>query len=509
MLLCVSVFAVTQEGVVRSIARKGQLNLPLDSVRIRVHGSHNTVQSRLNGDFSLLLYNMNNGDPYSIASIVKPGYEPSEQELIGKKLPCSDKVPLEIFLVKSSDLLAEKEAIANEARKNVEEFYNRRVAELEQQLKEHQLTEEDYSRRLRELEAQYDRFEPLVQAMADKLARTDYARMDSLSRLIQEAIERGDPEETERLVREKGSLQEREAAILAMDEKIVRGQQIIAEAQTALNVERALNEKNKKELAEDYYKLYASFLSRFMNDSAGYYIQKRAALDTLNVDYQLQAGQFVKEMLADYPLARRYFERAYRICRIQYVELSGQMATTCHEMGSVCKMQGDLDAALEWYNRSLTIREKIRGKKSPAVAETLNNLGELYRGKKDLKQARKYHERALKIRKQHFGPNSMEVAESKNNIAGVYFQQKQYDRAESFWNEVHDIYASEPQTPLRRIADNGINLGAVLYKKGRYSEALTYFEQASAIYTKVLDATHPLIRNAVKMIELCHKKLNQ
>lgn len=507
--LCVSAWAVTQEGVVRTVARKGKTGKPLDGVRIRVRGEHNMVQSRRNGDFSILLYNLSNGDPYSIASIVKSGYEPSEQELIGKKLPCSDKVPLEILLVKSSDLLAEKEAIAAEARKNVEKYYRQQVKELKQLQRDQQLSEADYKQRLDELEARYERFEPLVRTMADKFARMDYSRMDSISRLIQEAIERGDPEETERLVREKGNLDAREAAIRAKDQDIAQAQQAIDEAQARVDEERVLNDKDKRDLAEDYYKLYASFLSRFMNDSAEMYIRRRAELDTLNVDYQLQAGQFAKEMMADYPLARKYFERAYRICLAQYEEQSGQMATTCHELGSVSKLQGDLEAAMRWYERSLAIREQLRGKDSPAVAETLNNMGELYRTMKDMAQAESCHLRALKIREQHFDKRSPEVGESKNNLAGVYFQQKQYDRAETLWREVHDIYAADPQTPPCRIADNGINLGAVLYKQGHYSDALAYFEQALAIYTKVLGAAHPQTRKAEKMIELCHKKMNQ
>lgn len=508
MCLCVSVFAVTQQGNVRTIARKGKPGKPIDGAVIRIRGSHNAVQSRDNGDFSVLLYDMNNGDPYAIASIVKAGYEPAEQELIGRRIPCSDKVPLEILLVSRTQLQQEKDEIAAKARANVEVYYEKRLAELNRLLAAKRLTEQEYSKRLEELEGKYERFEPLLQAMSDKLARTDYERLDSLTTLIQNAIESGDPDEAERLVREKGDLDAREAAIREQEERIARAQQTIDEAQAQLDQQRAITARSKKELADDYFRLYSAFLSRFQNDSANFYIQKRAALDTLNVDYQLQAGQFVKDIMADLDLARMYFERAYRICETQYGEISGQMATTCHEIGYIYKGTGQLDTALEWYNRSLAIREQERGEDSPAVAETLNNLGELYTAKKDWKQAMEYHDRALKIREKHFDANSLLVAESKNNIAGVYFRQEQYKKAEALWLEVHDIYAENPKVPQRRIADNNINLGGIAYKQGRYAEALSMFEQAAAIYTKVLGAAHPQTRNANAMLQVTKKKID-
>ncbi|MBR4432055.1 MAG: tetratricopeptide repeat protein [Paludibacteraceae bacterium] len=465
------------------------------------------MQSRENGDFSLLLNDFQNGDPYAISAVIKAGYEPADQELIGKKIPCSDKVPIEILLVSRAQLMQEKEEIAAKARENVELFYQQRLSELEQQLEAKKLSEQEFNTRLEQLEGQYERFEPLLQSMSDKFARTDYGRLDSLTSRIQEAIEQGNPELAERLVREKGDLDARENAIREQEQQIARAQQTLDEAAKRLDEQREVTAKQKRELAEDYYRLYASFLSRFQNDSAALYIQRRAALDTLNVDYQLQAGQFVKDILADYPLAQSYFERAYRIAQNIYGEHAPQMATTCHELGAICKLRGKTDDALKWYQRALTIKEEVRGKDSPAVAETLNDLGETYRALKDLKQAMNYHQRALKIREKAFGGNSLEVAESKNNIAGIHYQNKHYDKAETLFREVQAVYESNPKTPPVRLADNALNLGGAAYKQGRYDEALKAFEQALEQYTRVLGPTHPRTKNAAAFVQAAQKKI--
>lgn len=507
-LLCilVSASAVTQQGYVKTIARKDKPGAPVAGTVIRVRGSHNAVESREDGGFTLLLANLQNGEPYSIASVYKSGYEPAEQELIGRKLPCSDKVPVEILLVNSLELVQEKEAIATKARENVEQFYQQRLQLMDDALAAQRLTIQQYEKMRATLEGQYERFEPLIQTMSDLLARTDYGRLDSLTRLVQQAIENGRPEEAERLVREKGRFAEREQEIRRAEEQLSRAQAVVDETQTRINKQHKDLQAHKRDLAEDYYRLYAAFLSRFENDSAGVYIRKRAALDTLNFDYQAQAGQFVKEMMADYPLAKQYIERAYKIAEAQYGEQSGQMATACHELGAIYKLQNAYAEARAWYERSLAIRENIRGKNTPAVAETLNNLGELCRAQKDYKQALKFHSRALNIREKNFGKISLPAAESKNNIAGVYFKQKQYAKAGKLFAEVRAIYNHTTNVPPRQTADNLTNLGGVCYAQKRYVEAQEYFEQAVAIYRQLLGDNHPQTRQAEALLNAAKNK---
>ena len=500
LCLSLSCLAITQEGTVRTIARKGQSGQPIEGAVIRLQGSHNKVASRQNGDFSLLLHDLQNGEAYAFASIYKSGYEPAEQELIGRRLPCSDQVPVEILLVSRAQLLQEREEIETKARENVEIYYQAKLDSLEQLLAEKQISEAEMAKLKQKLESQYENFEPLLRAMSDVLARTDYQRMDSLTVLMQQAVENGNPEEAERLLREKGNMEQREAVLREWGKNIQA-------LQAEVDKNQAEYKKQKRDLEDDCFRLYSACLTRFQNDSANYYIQKRAALDTLNVDYQLQAGQFVMQIMADYPLAWKYYERAYRICETQYSELSGQMATTCNELGMIAKKKGDLDGAMVWYNRSLTIREKKYGKNSPIVAEVLNNLGELYRAKKDIKKAMDFHKRALKIREKHFESDNLEVAESKNNIAGVYFQQGQYDKAEKLYIEVQKVYAHNPKIQQTRVAGNYNNLGSICYMQGKYAEAAEYFEKALTIYRKVLEEKHPLTRNAMQNSTICKQKI--
>ena len=503
-ILCLYVtlplLAVTQEGNVRTIARKGVPSQPVEGVIIRIQGSHNKVASRTNGDFELILHHLQAGEPFSIASIVKAGYEPAEQELIGRRLPCSEQVPVDILLVNRAQLLQEREEIETKARENVELFYQARMDSLRQLLEEQRISADEMRRQQQRLENQYENFEPLLQAMSNVLARTDYHRMDSLSLLMQQAIENGNPEEAERLLREKGSVEQREQVLLQWGKNIDALQQEVAKNRSEFI-------RQKKQLEDDCYRMYAACLTRFQNDSAATYIRKRAALDTLNIDYQLQAAQFIQHILADYPAAMHYLERAYRLAQTQYSEESGQMATTCNELGVLCKKRGQLDQAALWLQRSLTIREKKYGKNSPIVAEALNNLGELYHAQKDLKRAMDCHKRALKIREKHFAPNHSAITESQNNIATVYVHQGQLSKAEQLFLAIQTSYAAQSGTPPARVAANYNNLATVYYLQGRLREALPYFEQAAEIYQRVLGETHPLTRMVNANVSTCKQQI--
>lgn len=499
--------AVTQQGYVKTIARPQKPSERLEGVLIRVQGAHNTVQSRENGEFAILLADLQNGDPYALSRIYRSGFVPAEQELIGKQIACSDKVPLVINLVNQAELLREKQTIADRAMQQAEQAYAERNAWLEQQLAAKILSEQEFSSRLAELVKRYDRFGPLVDAMAETYARTDLDNLDELSASINAAIEAGDYEEAERLIMQKESLDEREQRVRDADWLLASAQAVIDSAQLALDNRKILNNRDRREVADDLFRMYSICLARFNNDSARLFIERRAQIDTLNIDYQLQAGQFVKDVMRDYPAARVYLERGYRIAETQYGEQSGQMATTCNELALLCKWQGMLDDAFLWGKRSLTIREQLNGKNSSVVAEALSTLGELFRARKDWKNTLDCHKRALKIREKHFGSNSAQTATSKSNIASVYVQQnKNLAQAQKFYKEAYAVYSADVHTPKWQLADFLNNLGVVAYKSGNYTEAQDYMEQAVAIYREVLGINNSKTQQAELLLDMFRKK---
>ena len=55
-----------------------------------------------------------------------------------------------------------------------------------------------------------------------------------------------------------------------------------------------------------------------------------------------------------------------------------KVADTLNSLGSVYQALGEYSKAIDYYEQSLAIRQRIFGPKHPSVAEVLNNLGCVY-----------------------------------------------------------------------------------------------------------------------------------
>ena len=162
-------------------------------------------------------------------------------------------------MVSRRQLQRDKQRIEQAARENIERYYEEQLNALNEQLTQAKLSNQEYEKQLNQLEQEYDRFEPLIEKMAERYAGTDYNGMSAADSLIQQAIEQGDLQLAQERILAKGDPAEREKKIKRI---------------------RRLAEAQRDELAEDYYHLHSIHLSRLENDSALYYLIKRAELDT-------------------------------------------------------------------------------------------------------------------------------------------------------------------------------------------------------------------------------------
>ncbi len=492
----ISVFAVNQKGTVRSIARPNKASAALPNAIIRVRGSHNAVESGQNGEYSLLLQNKQNGDPIVFSTVTLSGWEVAEQSFIGRQIACSDQVPVEIIMVNQAELQREKETIATKARQNVEVYYEKRLAHLDSLLADGKLIQADYQKKLDDLELKYEQFEPLLQTMAEQYARTDIAQLDSLSRQINAAIEAGNPDEAERLIKLKGDIDQREKQLREEQEQINQAQAMVAQA--AEN-----NRKKMRELGKDFQHLYAICLNRMQLDSAAYYLIRRAQTDTLDVDWQMQAGRIAREVRQDMASAGVFLNRAVNVALQQYGRESRQYATAINELGVYYRENNNLTKAQQLYEESLQIRKQIFGEKSLPVAESLNNLGGLARSNKDYNNALKYNKEALEIRANLLGEKHIETAESLNNIGGIYYTQGKCKQAIEYFLKASEIFDSQPKAAMRQKATALNNIGGAYYCLGDKEKAVESFERAYQLYKTVLGEDHPMTKNTLHNINYC------
>ena len=301
-----------QQGIVRTALRPNRDSVRIPGVSIRQKGNSNMVVSDSNGVFDILLTGVKIGDPFYLSSVRKMGYELADAGIIGKAFPFSPRVPVEVVMLNIQEKEEDKQRIIDNAYQQAEKEYKSRCAFLEKQLEEKSLSEDKYREELQKLKSDYEGFEALISPMAERYASMDYASIDNLNMEISIAIEEGNLEKADSLISTAGSLADKvKQSQEAMDNVRQRkelGREIIEKAEKdSVDIKR-----NNEYLADLLYSKYCICLSMFERDSAAYYIQLRANLDTTNAEWQIDAGWFVGQYLADYEQALILFQRFFK-----------------------------------------------------------------------------------------------------------------------------------------------------------------------------------------------------
>ena len=483
--------AQTQSGYVRTLGRPDKKGEPLSGVSIRAKGEHNTVLSDDDGNFSLLLTGKKNGDAYSLQQVVKSGYELNESGVIGRPYAFSDKIPLTIVMVSTAQLQAEKIRIENNAYRVAENNYKLRLASLERQREEKSITAEEYRKEIQNLQDRFEKYQSMISSLAEHYAHTDYDVLNETEREINLCIENGDLERADSLIHTLFNpvdvLKRNSESLARIDRNIRQANEIIRQA----NEDMAAVLKQQAKDAERLYQLYTISLARFDNENAARYIETRAQLDTTNVEWQLDAGNFLREYLADYSKAMEYFRKALNHAMKQSGEQHQDVAYCYNDIGVVYDRQGNYTKALEFYKKSLKIKQNIFGEQHNSVAVGYNNIGNVYNSQGNFGEALKYIKKALEIQQLIYDERHQDIATSYNNIGNVYSSQGNYVKALKFYQKALNIR----KKILGELHPNTLtsynNIGTIYHYRRYYTKALKYFEKALNIQLSLLGEKHP------------------
>lgn len=198
--LAIDGYAQTQQGIVKTIGRPNKPGVALNGVTIRMRGALNAVVSSQTGEFRISMPNKKDGDPISLLTVQKNGYELKDKELLGRQIVFSSRVPIEILMVDQKQLAADKKRIEDNAYRVAESNYQKKLKEIEAQKQKNEITAEQYRQDLEQLQDKYEKYLALVGDMADRYARTDYDQLDSIDREINICIENGELDKADSLI---------------------------------------------------------------------------------------------------------------------------------------------------------------------------------------------------------------------------------------------------------------------------------------------------------------------
>lgn len=506
--------AQTQQGFVKTLGRPNQKGVALSGVSVRVQGAHNAILSKNDGRFSMLIQ----GDSYALQQVQKSGYELNETGIIGRKYAYSSTVPLTIVMTSKKQLQADKQRIEDNAYLVAERNYKVRMEQLESAKAKSEITIEQYRRQIQDLQDKFEKYQSMIDGLADHYARTDYDDLDEKECEINISIENGDIEHADSLLQQLG-IQKRIAAI---EQQLKNGQNLMDKANEDWT---ALLRQQEKD-AEHLYQLYTISLARFDNQQAKYYIETRAALDTTNVRWQIQAFEFLCDYLADYELASTYVKRAFALSISQNGENCSGTAECMNLLGTLYFYLGKYDDALECYERALELQKRLSDMPTSELVESYLCMGNIYATKSEFSfgTSQFHQEKEFRSLMQTYYRKALDICYNmEDHIHNVFaeclycnayanmtegrrnnFQKDKKETFDSLMSTAQDYYLRaikewevDKNANLGRIATCYLSIGNIPYENLNFTGAIDYMTNALDLYTQIYGDLHPMVATCI------------
>lgn len=156
-------------------------------------------------------------------------------------------------------------------------------------------------------------------------------------------------------------------------------------------------------------------------------------------------------------------------------------ANALNNIGYVYKQQGNIAKALEWYNKSLKIREEIGNKYG--IANSLNNIGRIYNIQGDIRKAIECYDKSLKIQNEIGDKQGASI--SINNIGLIYNNQGDIPKALEYYNK--SLKIQDEIGDKQGVGISLHNIGHVYSKQGNFPKALECYHKSLKILEDVGD----------------------
>ena len=408
---------------------------------------------------------------YYLNNVTKDGYTLSDLDVISKQHQYQAQ-PVDILLESVEELNAYRRSIERKVRRN----YQNQLDELSYRIDSLESADsaqaEEIARLRAELDRAYDEAEQYVDKMTEYYLNIDFDRESDFDIEISYYIINGMLDKADSLLATRGNIEER-----------VRQNRM---AQRAV-------ERDMEMVAKDCYRKYEIARQRLERDTAAYYLKLRAELDPTNIDWQIDAASYLRDIIADYDQALSIYEYALSYSLDHYGEYHKYTALLSSNIGVVYYKKGDYDTALDYYQKALSIIEKVLGLEHPDVATSYSNIGVVYDSKGDYDIALEYHKKALSIEEKVLGSEHPDMASTYYNIGCVYHSKGDYDTALDYYKKALLIREKVLGLEHPDVATSYNNIGNVYDDKGDYDIALVYHLRALIIYEKVLGSEHPSV----------------
>ena len=304
---------------------------------------------------------------FHLDSVRKKGYQLVDMDACPKTYVCSSS-PIYIVMETPEQMIEDKINAEKKIRRNLQKQLEKKEEELELLKEEERITTEEYQQTLQKLYSEQESNERIISDMARRYAELDYDLLDEFYRQVSYCIENGELTKADSLLRSRGNISKQ------VNDMQLRGHNL-REQKELLEKVRAVQRADTEDAARHCKSLADKFHSQQQYDSAAYYLELRALLDTTNIEWQYTPGEYIHIHTADYDKALPYFQRALRQSK-QQGQYNEWTAKTLFALGRLYKDKDDHQTAMEKFNEALTICNKILDENHPlrkAIITSINS----------------------------------------------------------------------------------------------------------------------------------------
>lgn len=346
-------FAQTQQGRVKT---RGRLNSDGTVTHGKgIPGATVTLgngSAQISGDNGTFSFAVSQGT-YSLRDVQKQNYQLCDRDLLARSRKYSTDI-LEIAMQTPDEALEDRLESEEKIRATLTEQLNKQKAELRHLKEEQIITQQEYNKKLQKLYDDLNNNEKFISEMAERYSTMDYDLLDEFNKKVTNCILNGKLTEADSLLRSKGSIENRISKIYEIKEANTIEKEKLNSRITRLQNSELYVQEEIEDIARDCYSHFEIFWLKHKMDSAAYYIEQRAHLDSLNFDYVWECGSFFLNE-GNYVKARPYLEQVGRNPTLpkDYIALSLNDLSLCYTY------MGDTELGIKTLKMSYDIRMNL------------------------------------------------------------------------------------------------------------------------------------------------------
>ena len=284
---------------------------------------------------------------------------------------------------------------------------------------------------------------------------------------------------------------------------ILNEEEIEKDIQHNLNLIK-LGEEGKKGLKTNIDE-YLLKIQTYENEMSEGWLQKRCELCDRIIElskslygenaeetaYAYNRSGNAHRIIGNYIKALEYYQITLTIREKVLGTENRDTASSYNNVGNIYHSLGDYDQSLKYLQKALAIRKKLLGIKHPDTARAYNNIGNLYGDIGDYDKCLKYHQKALAIRKKVLDSENPEIAGSYFNLGKLYRILGDSDQALKFHQKALKIEERMLGSEHLYTVESYYSIGSLYEDLGDYEQALNYFQRTMAISKKLFGSEHP------------------